>query len=175
MKVLIVYFSRTGYTRRVAEQLATRLGGTLCPITEASSRLGAWGYLRSVCEAAFGLQSEIGKVSVDPAQFDLMLIGTPVWGWHLSSPVRAFARAHAVSVNRCAFFCTMGGAGAEKAFGALEGELRRAPLATLALTDREIDSQMAGAKINAFVSLLSAAESASAPGRVPDGSHLVAQ
>ena len=34
-KILVTYFSRTGYTKRVAEQLAGILDATICPIEEA--------------------------------------------------------------------------------------------------------------------------------------------
>ena len=53
-KVIVVYFSRTGYTKRVAEPLATALDATLCPITEPKSRLGLLGYSRCLWEASMG-------------------------------------------------------------------------------------------------------------------------
>jgi menaquinone-dependent protoporphyrinogen IX oxidase len=154
MKTLVAYYSRTGYTRRVADLLAARLGGTPYPITESRSRLGLLGYSRSAVEASLGLDASIVAPSVDPARFDLVLIGTPVWAWHLSSPVRAFAKGQAGSIRRCAFFCTMGGAGAERAFADLERCLGQAPLATLALTDREIDRERYGSRIESFVAAL---------------------
>lgn len=154
MKTLIAYYSRTGHTRRVADLLAARLGGTASPITEPRSRLGLLGYARSAVEASFGLDAAIVASPVDPARFDLVLIGSPVWAWHLSSPVRAFARSQSASIRRCAFFCTMGGAGAEKAFAELERCLGQAPLATLALTDREIDGERHESKIESFVAAL---------------------
>lgn len=165
MKVLIAYYSRTGYTRRVAEQLAARLQATLSPITEARSRLGFLGYQRCIVESVLDRDAAINPATEDPAQYDLVVLGTPVWAWHLSSPVRAFARRHAASVNRCAFFCTMGGAGADKALAALERCLGQAPRATLALTDREIDDGSAGSKIDAFVAALQLRDAASASAR----------
>ncbi len=154
MKVLIVYYSRTGYTRRVAEQLGALLQATLCPITEARSRLGFFGYQRCLIQAAFSLEAPIEAIAVDPAQFDLVVLGTPIWGWHLSSPVRTFARRHAVAIRRCAFFCSMGGSGVEGVFAELERCVGRAPQATLALTDREIDSAAATSKIESFAAEL---------------------
>ena len=155
MKTLVVYFTRTGYTRRVAEQLAAALGdATLCPITELRSRAGFFGYQRCLIEAVFGLDADIEPPAHDPAGYDLVLLGTPIWGWHLASPVRAFARRHAGSIKRCGLFCTMGGAGAAAAFTELQQHLGRAPLATLALTDAEIDGAAAAAKIAPFVASL---------------------
>jgi flavodoxin len=145
MKTLVVYYSRTGHTQQVAEQLAAALGATLCPITEPGSRLGPLGYARSLIEGAFGRDAPIRAAQHDPAGYDLVLLGTPIWGWHLSSPVRAFARRHAKQIRRAAFFCTMGGSGAEQAFAELEQLIGHPPVATLAITEAELGTAAARA------------------------------
>ena len=154
MRTLIVYFSRTGYTKRIAESIAKEMHATLLPITETRSRLGFIGYQRCVLEAAFGFNAKIDKAAIDPKSFDLVLLGTPIWGWHLASPVRAFARQHAQAIGSCGFFCTMGGSGASAAFTELQEIIGHAPLATLALTDREVDSGAAAAKVEHLAAVL---------------------
>ena len=52
--------------------------------------------------------------------------------------------------KRFAFFCTMGGSGASRVFAAMRQLTGREPLATLALTDSEVDAT-ARAKFDAFV------------------------
>ncbi|HSN34327.1 MAG TPA: flavodoxin [Ideonella sp.] len=157
-RILVVWFSRTGITRGVAERLVRSLGAQACPLTERRSRLGPIGYLRSVWEASTGRDASIEPIACDPRAADLVVIGTPIWGWHLSSPVRAFVRGHASEIRRAAFFCTMGGAGDAQAFGELERLLGRAPVATLALADREIDRPAGAARIDAFVAALKQAQ-----------------
>ena len=120
MRTLIVYFSRTGYTKRIAESIAKEMHATLLPITETRSRLGFIGYQRCVLEAAFGFDAKIDKAAIDPKSFDLVLLGTPIWGWHLASPVRAFARQHAQAIGSGGFFCTMSGSGASAAVTELQ-------------------------------------------------------
>jgi hypothetical protein len=132
------------------------LGATICPIEEKRSRLGFLGYSRCLLEATFDLDPEIKPIAVDPAQFDLVVIGTPVWGWQLASPPRSFARRYHAPIRRTAFFCTMGGSGAETAFGQLQQVLGLAPVATLALTDREIDSKAGDARLRSFAAALQA-------------------
>ena len=136
--VLVVYYSRTGHTRRLAERLAQAFGGRPRAIHESRSRRGASGYLRSLLEAVGGRDGPIDPMHPWPEGRGLVLIGTPVWGWSLSSPVRAFARRHAKRIRHVAFFCTMGGAGDRQAFAELERLLGRRPEATLALTEREV-------------------------------------
>jgi flavodoxin len=155
-RILVTYFSRTGYTRRVAEQLARALDATLCRIKEPRSRMGLLGYSRCLLEASFDIDPQIKPIAHEPARFDLVVIGTPVWGWQLASPPRAFARTYGSQIRRVAFFCTMGSSGAQKAFAQLQQALGMQPVATLALTDREIDANTTGPKLNAFVDALQA-------------------
>jgi flavodoxin len=162
-KVLVVYFSRTGDTRRTAQMLAKATSGELCAITENRSRLGLWGYVCSAWEAMLGREASVHTPGCDPAAADLVLIGTPIWGWHLSSPVRAFAREHGSRIRRFAFFCTMGGSGSEAAFAELQQILGQPPLATLALTDAEVDTGSAWPKAEAFARGLMGPDSAKSP------------
>jgi hypothetical protein len=52
-----------------------------------------------------------------------------------------------------AFFCTMGGSGAQRVFDAMAAVSGKQPLATLALTDRDIDKRRHG-RIDTFVHAL---------------------
>jgi menaquinone-dependent protoporphyrinogen IX oxidase len=138
MKVLIVYYSRTGRTRRLAARLAREFSAPMVCIGEQHHRLGTAGWLRSLFEATFRLEPEIARLRRVIDDYDLVLIGTPVWGRQLASPVRSFARQYGHRVRQVAFFCTMGCSGQPSAFADLQRELRRAPQATLALSEDEV-------------------------------------
>lgn len=161
MKILVVYFSRTGHTRRLAIRLARELGAATAAITEPRSRRGLLGYQRSLYEATFRCEPEIDPLPRQPRDYDLVLIGTPVWGWQLASPVRSFAHRFARTIRRTAFFCTMGGSGDRRAFAELERVLGRRPEAVLALTEAELHSMLAPAtkaKVAAFTRRLVGAD-----------------
>jgi menaquinone-dependent protoporphyrinogen IX oxidase len=166
MKVLVTWYSRTGHTRSVGESLARQLDGAAEPIVGTRSREGVSGYLRSLAESVAALPAAIAPPLHDPARFDLVVIGTPVWAWGLASPVRAFARAQAAAIRRTAFFCTMGGSGSDRAFDDLQRELGRSPVATLALTERDLaDRTRLQARTAHFVAALRANHAhASTPG-----------
>lgn len=153
-RILVAYYSRGGYTRCVAEQLATRLGAELSPIHERRSRAGAWGYLRSAWEALKGREVEIENPARDPSGYELLVLGTPVWAGHASPPARTFARRFGTGAPRLALFCTMGGSGAAMALAELQQDARHTPLATLALTDREIDAGACELRLADFATLL---------------------
>ena len=166
-KVLIVYYSRTGHTERVARMLAKATGGELCAITESRSRQGAWGYLRSVWQSTTGGQPVIHKLARDPSLADLVLIGTPIWGRHLSSPVRSFSHSHRRQIKRVAYFSTQRGAGSAGAFDELRGILGRSPMATLSLTEADIGAGRAALQVKAFANRVMARSLAAASSPLP--------
>lgn len=138
-RTLVVYHSRTGRTRRVAQALARGLAADLQAIEPVRERSGLLGYLRCALEALGRVQPLIRDLGHEPSRYDLLVIGTPVWFWRLSSPVRTFVHRYVHGAQRVAFFCTMGGQGSEGVFAELAALCGRAPIATLALTEREAD------------------------------------
>ncbi|MCU0805223.1 MAG: NAD(P)H-dependent oxidoreductase [Burkholderiales bacterium] len=139
-KILIAYHTRTAYTRRVAEAIARRVDADLDEIGVTRERPGPIGYARCALEAMAELPASIRMPEHDAADYDLVVIGTPVWFWSLSSPVRAYVLEERRRFKRVAFFCTMGGSGAERVFADLAKLCSQTPVATLSVTDAEIDS-----------------------------------
>jgi len=111
-RILVVYFSRSGSTARVASYLADELGADLDAIEEPRSRAGIGGYVRSAFEAvAKGLPTI--HTRRDPRDYDLVVLGTPVWGGTMASPVRSYIHEHSESLAKTAFFVVMGGSGGD--------------------------------------------------------------
>ncbi len=162
-KTLIVYHSRSGYTRRIARVLAARLNADLEELHIVQPLDGPLGYLMCAVEAISGLAPALRPTRKDPAAYDLIVVGTPVWFWSLASPVRSWLEAHPLRRRRFAFFCTMGGSGAACVFSTMKQLAGAEPVATLALTDDGIDAA-AHAKLDTFVGTL---RSGSKPRRIP--------
>jgi Flavodoxin-like fold len=137
---LVVFHSRSGHTRRVAKALAEGLNADLDEIVVHQRRDGPLGYARCALEAMAGCAASVRATQHDPSQYERVVIGTPIWFWSLSSPVRAWVQSHHLGNARLAFFCTMGGSGAERAFEQLESVCGRSPQATLALTEAQLSS-----------------------------------
>jgi flavodoxin len=163
-RTLIVFHSRSGNTRRIAQALARRLDADLDEIRIVQPLEGALGYTMCAIEAIACLAPALRPAGKDPAAYDLVVIGTPVWFWSLSSPVRSWLERHPLGKQRVAFFCTMGSSGASRAFATMQQLAGRKPVASLALTDREIDAG-ADDKIDALVSSLAAGREQSRPVR----------
>jgi menaquinone-dependent protoporphyrinogen IX oxidase len=137
-KILVVFYSRSRTTRRIAEALSKALQCDLEEIVEPRPRTGFLGYMRSLLEASRKRPSIILPKKREVSSYDLVVIGTPVWAWSLSSPVRAFLMATANQLPQVAFFCTLGASGSESAFAQMTAVAGKKPRATCAITQREV-------------------------------------
>lgn len=110
MKTLIIYFSRTGNTKKVAEEIQKKLNCELEEIKDAeTNREGMLGYMRSGKEASLKKLPPIKPLEKNLADYDLIIIGTPVWAFTMSSPVRTFISENKDRIKTVALFCTHGG------------------------------------------------------------------
>ena len=137
-KVLIVYYSRTGNTQRIADEIGAACECTVEPLRDARSRAGLFGYLRSGREAWRKLGTDIYPTRENPLEYDVVALGTPVWAGNIASPVRTYLMQQATKLPRVAFFCTQGGAGAEKVFRDMGTICGTKPIATLVVSEKDL-------------------------------------
>lgn len=135
-RILVVHYSRTGHTDFVASQIAARCDADIEHIEEPMSRKGVLGYLRSALEAILGLRPSIKRGRHKPEDYDLVIVGTPVWFWSVSSPVRSWLHRHRGALRNVAVYCTCGGSGQTHVLDELERLCGHPALARLALTER---------------------------------------
>jgi flavodoxin len=154
---LVVYYSRTGYTRTVAGDLVAALHADVDQLDDARDRCGIWGYLRCAREALNKRTVELVQPAYDPSRYDVVLLGTPVWAGNISSPLRSYVAAHKGELKHVAFFCTQGGSGAEKVFRDLRDLCGRPTLATLAVKDRDITQRTYAQELERFAAAVSGA------------------
>jgi hypothetical protein len=137
-RALVVYYSRTGITERAALSIKRALSSDIERVIDPTPRGGVGGYLRSVLDGTLGRLAPIEAPTRDPSQFDVVLVGTPVWNGSPSSPVRAYLERQREAFRNVAFFCTCSGRGADTALWEMSRTSRLAPIATLVLRDDEI-------------------------------------
>ena len=132
-KMLVVYYSRTGNTRKLAEAIAAELQCDMEEIVDRKDRGGFLGYMGSGKDALFKKEADLETDRHDPAEYDLVIIGTPVWAWSVSVPVRTWIERHAEGLPEVAFFLTTGGTGIDGTFEAMEDLCGKGPRAVLGL------------------------------------------
>lgn len=169
MRILVAYYSRTGHTRRVAAAIASACGAEIEAIRDSRPRTGLLGWWRSGKEAWQGRPADILPIDKDPGEYDLVVIGTPVWAGRMSSPVRAYLTGQQARLKRVALFCTEGGSGGEKVLRQMAALCGHEPLATLVVTERELGSGAVDGKLAGFTRALMPIDNGGRPDRVsPD-------
>jgi flavodoxin len=154
MKTLVAYYSRTGVTRKAAEDIARWLGADIEEIIDAKPRGGVIGWLGAGKDASLKRLAEIAPVGRDPAAYELVVVGTPVWAFTMAPAVRTYITRYGQALKRVAFFCTMGGSGDKRTFRHMAGLTGSAPLATLALIEKDVREDRCGRQIEGFVARL---------------------
>ncbi len=99
MTTLIVYYTRSGNTKKAAEELAKELGASLLELREDRPRKGIFGFMRSGFEAALKKTVPIKPFSENLSSFDRVVIATPVWAGHVCSPMRTFLMDNAKQIK----------------------------------------------------------------------------
>jgi flavodoxin len=130
-QILIAYYSMGGNTRRLAEEIRAATDADIDEISEPEPRRGFRGVMRALFDATLGRKPIILATEHDPADYDLLVIGGPIWARRLAAPVRTFAERYGPKAKQVAFFCTEGGKGAENGYSDLEQLSQHHAVATL--------------------------------------------
>jgi flavodoxin len=95
-KVLIAYYSQSGNTKAVAEQIQAKFGGDLYEIQLATPYpAGEQETIEIVGrQREEGVLPELGGKVENLGDYDIVFIGTPIWFGTASLPVLAFVEAH---------------------------------------------------------------------------------
>mgnify|MGYP001826151465 CR=1 FL=1 len=153
-KKLVCYYSHTGHTQKIAELIAENIGADIERIIDAKSREGVLGYLTAGRDAMLKRQSRIQPTRKDPSQYDVVILGTPIWAWNLSPPMRTYISEQKAKFNQVAFFCTEGGAGGNRAFRQMANLIGKQPVATLELNETDLKGESYKDKVDGFVEQL---------------------
>jgi flavodoxin len=150
-RALVVCYSRTGTTRQVADALAAALHCPLEVLVDRRRRTGGLRVLKCVFDAHFKRSTTLEPLAHDPADYELVVVATPVWANSLPPATRTFLATSKPRIKRAAFVCTEGQSGAGIVFKQMTAVCGRAPVAVLALRHDEVLAGHASADINDFL------------------------
>jgi len=151
MKALVVFYSRTGATKQVAEALAESLNCDSEELIDTKKRGGPLGFLSAGKDAKAKKLTKLTDIKRDPALYDLVILGTPIWAGTLSSAARTYVANNKSKFKRVAFFCTHGGGESQQLFAEMEALCERRPVSILALQEKEVKTGTYQGKIRQFV------------------------
>jgi len=109
MKSLVVYYTRTGKTKGVAENIAAQLSADIEEIVDQKKRAGPIGWLNAGKAATREETTEIASLKYSPSNYDLIVFGTPVWAWRPTPAIRTYIKQNDLSGKKVALFLTSDG------------------------------------------------------------------
>lgn len=113
---LVLYYTRTGNTKLVAEEIAKQEKADIEEIKEGKDRKGVIGYVAAGRDAMQKKASEIKPLESDLSKYDTIYIGQPVWAWNAVPAVRGLLKKYDFKGKRVALFCTMNSSGDDGCF-----------------------------------------------------------
>jgi flavodoxin len=152
MKPLVIFYSRSGTTRTVGQAIANSLKCDVEEIIDTANRKGLFGWLRSGRDAMKKKLTVIQPTKFNPADYDVIIMGTPNWGNNYASAIRTYITQNQTKMKNVAFFTTCGGTAFEKIFNELQLTSCKQPIATLGLTQKEVKQNQFIDKVKDFAS-----------------------
>jgi flavodoxin len=106
MRILVVYYSRTGNTRDVAEHIAAKIGADVAQVHSVRYRLGIASYLLAAFDSWRRASPAIEVQGPAPDHYDQVIVLSPVWTGRPSAPIRAYLHRNAGKMKKAAFVLT---------------------------------------------------------------------
>jgi hypothetical protein len=94
--------------------------------------------------------TKIKEITKDPQNYDLVIVGTPIWAWNMSAPIRTFLTVYGGKLKSVAFFNTNGG-NPGTTFQDMEELCRKKPMSTLSILDKELKEGKHKDKLKKFI------------------------
>lgn len=103
-KILVVYYSRSGNTEVVAEQISGILGADIEKIIDKKEKSGFLFFISATLDSLFKKTPKIDNIKNDPSKYDLVVVGTPVWFYTMTPTVRTYLTDNKDKFKKVAFF-----------------------------------------------------------------------
>ncbi|MHA1244785.1 MAG: flavodoxin family protein [Candidatus Heimdallarchaeota archaeon] len=112
-KKLVVYYSKTGNTKIVAETIAKQTKADIEELKwkkEIKSK-GFMRYFLGGYNSKLRRKIKIQPLEKNPEDYDTIYIGTPIWAGNMNPAIRTFLKNHQLQNKKVALFCTCAGEG----------------------------------------------------------------
>ena len=116
-KTLIVYFSWGGNTRTVANHIHDLVGGDIVEVETVVPYPDTYEEVTQIApgELESDYRPELENKVENMDEYDTLIVGTPIWGGHLTPAMKVSWLVMTCRANPSAPFCTHGGSGTAQA------------------------------------------------------------
>ncbi|WFD11665.1 flavodoxin family protein [Tepidibacter hydrothermalis] len=111
MKKLVIYYSFEGNTKLLSQIIAQNLDADILEINpkDEVKRKGFMKYLWGGKSVFMKEKPELEPISIDIDEYDLLIIGTPVWAGTFTPALRTFFDKYDIKNKKIFLFCTHNG------------------------------------------------------------------
>ena len=148
-KILVLYYSETGTTKTVAQELQKQLGADIEAIECVEPYSGDFQQTiqRSGRERESGQMPALRPLKKQIADYDLIFLGYPIWFGTYALPINSLLNGQDFAGKRIVPFCTFGSGGLNTSADALRKALPKAKIlegygvrtARIAAASKELD------------------------------------
>ncbi len=119
MTDIVIYYSRTKNTKKVAEVIARKYNTEILEVSDKRKRNGILGFIKGGYDSLFEKDTKIEYEKLDLNDYDTIFIGTPVWASKPTPAIVQFIKENEFSGTNCVTFATMMGSGGETTINVL--------------------------------------------------------
>ncbi len=151
MRSLVVFYSRTGTTRVIANEIAALLGADIDRIISRTGYDGGWGFAAGVFHSLTDDRVFIDDAKISPAKYDFVVVGGPVWAGSIACPVRSYLRQRGANLKTTAYFVTQRRSSPNRSFHQMETISGAPPVATLSISSAQFSAGSYDEAVRSFV------------------------
>jgi flavodoxin len=151
-RTLIVYYSVSGNTERVARDLAAHLDADLQRVHERTNRRGFWGHLRAAYDSLRERPAVLIHAARQAADYELTIVGTPIWTGKITPAARTYLESIRGRARSIAFFTTSGSTGVDQVVPTMQRLVDLESIASIGFSGSELrDAACYENKLAAFL------------------------
>ena len=109
----MIFYSFTGNTRLIAETIKNAINADIQeikPVKELDPESGM-RFMLGGMQASLKLKAKLKPININPIDYELIFIGSPIWAWQVSPPIRSLSKMYDFSNKKIAIWCCCGGKG----------------------------------------------------------------
>lgn len=130
-KALVLYYSQTGTTQAVAEEIQRLTGADIERFDVVEAYNGSYAETIQRCQAEMqsGVLPEVKPLEADLSKYDVIYLGYPIWFGTCARPALALLDSYDFSGKKIVPFCTFGSGGLVESTAAIREQLPNAEVA----------------------------------------------
>ena len=103
MKTLVVYYSRKGYTEKIATAKAKEIGADFLAIDTLENVAGYNGVRNCIMASVFNKDMPLFPYDTDIASYDKVIICAPIWFAGLCAPMKTFIKKEKHNIRKAEY------------------------------------------------------------------------